>query len=115
MHLGCTSLTNDCTSQESILIEEKASNLSGVFVSGISASCDGANDAIILIDSLRGGHGPFTFSLNDQFYTDQNAFLYLEPGTYQVNVKDVNGCAYDTVITVNRYPTFDLTLGSMKF
>jgi gliding motility-associated-like protein len=109
--ISVISLSNDCISQESILIEEKVSNLRGIYVSGISASCDGANDAIIVIDSLKGGQGPFSFSLNDQFYTDQNAFLFLEPAMYQVLVKDVNGCAYDTTITVNRYPTFDLTLG----
>ncbi len=109
--LVVTSLSNHCMSVQSLLVEEKFSNLSGLFANGVPASCDGENDAVIIVDSLRGGSGPFTFSLNDQYYTSQSIFQFLPPETYRINAKDINGCRYDTIITVGRYPTFDLSLG----
>ncbi len=109
--LTVKSIANDCISVQSVLVEEVFSNLSGIFVTGIPASCDGRNDAVIIVDSLQGGSAPYTFSLDDEFYTSQNIFQFLEPQLYSFIVKDINGCTYDTLVTVERYPTFNLDLG----
>lgn len=110
--LRVTSVFNDCTSEESIQVDEKFSDLQSIYTSTVDASCDGQFDAIISVDSLEGGQGPFTFSLDNDFFTSQNAFLFLEPKTYQLQVKDVNGCFLDTIITVGRYPGYEVSLGT---
>jgi gliding motility-associated-like protein len=108
--LDVESLTNSCVAAASILVEEKFSNLNAMFLTGIDATCLGEDDAVLIIDSLRGGTGPYQFSINDEFYTSQNVFQYLSPGEYQVYVQDVNGCQYDTLFNLERVPMFVVDL-----
>ncbi|NND31517.1 MAG: T9SS type B sorting domain-containing protein [Saprospiraceae bacterium] len=109
--LDVQSLSNGCMNQESILIEERFNNLTAIFAESMAADCLGNDDGLIVIDSVRGGSGPFKFSINNEFFTTQNVFNYLSPGQYQVFTQDVNGCSYDTLLNVGRVPSFMVNLG----
>ncbi len=106
--LEVTSRHNSCVAVDNFLVEESFSDLTGVLLQVTSADCHGDDDAVIRIDSVRGGDGPYMFSLGGDFFTSRNAFTFLTPQTYTLHIKDVNGCAYDTTIMVDRAATFDL-------
>ncbi|NND06125.1 MAG: gliding motility-associated C-terminal domain-containing protein, partial [Saprospiraceae bacterium] len=104
-----TSLHNGCSAIDNVRVDEVFSDLNGLDLQIGSAHCEGANDASIQIMDVIGGNGPYRFSLNDTFYTAQSAFDFLAPSVYQVYVVDVHGCAYDTMVVVDRVPDYDLS------
>jgi gliding motility-associated-like protein len=61
-------------------------------------SCFGENDGSIEVVILNGNAGPFSYSLSNQAYTDNNIFTNLAPGIYSITVVNANGC--DTIIYV---------------
>jgi gliding motility-associated-like protein len=59
---------------------------------GTNATCDGGNDGTITINT-NGGVSPYEFALSGGSYQSGNNFN-VGPGTYDVSVRDVNGCVY---------------------
>ncbi len=110
-HLTVKSVTNGCLATASIAIDEKVSNLDRLFLRTLPATCDGEDNGAIVIDSVYGGTAPYKYSLNNDYYTSTESFLYLQPGDYQVFVKDVNGCIHDTIFDLQRVPGFEVELG----
>ena len=102
---------NECMNFDTIQVVERQNNLQGVFTSQTDANCNGDDDAIVLVDSVSGGSGPYQFALGGNFFTDRGGFNFVAPGTYTLTVSDVNGCLYDTTLTIERAPRFDLNLG----
>jgi gliding motility-associated-like protein len=82
---GCTivPLTNVVVGQPALLA---ASALTG------NATCDGGNDGTITVNPA-GGVSPYQFALSGGGYQVSNIF-HVAPGTYDVTIKDANGCAY---------------------
>lgn len=62
-------------------------------------SCFGKNDGTIDITSVSGGEPPYLFSLNGSPFTQTNAYPFLAPGVYQLQVIDVNGC--ENMLTID--------------
>ncbi|MBS1742060.1 MAG: T9SS type A sorting domain-containing protein [Bacteroidetes bacterium] len=63
----------------------------------ISEACGSANGSITLTGS--GGTAPYQYSINGFTFQASATFTNLSAGTYQVTIKDVNGC-YGTLTTV---------------
>lgn len=74
-------------------------------VSGISPSCFGDRDGLILIEALSGGSGPYSFSMDggNFFQALPSALPFTIPNlsarVYDLIIRDVNGCA--TAVTAN--------------
>ncbi len=64
-----------------------------------ATSCPGLNDGTIRV-SPTSGTGPYQYSLNGGAYQVGNIFVGLAPGTYNITIKDVNGCIGTTTATV---------------
>ena len=65
-----------------------------------NVKCNGANDATIAINPTL-GTAPFQYSINGGInYQAANTFNNVAAGTYNVSVKDINGCTKDTAITI---------------
>lgn len=70
------------------------------FVTGIlNVSCAGANNGAITVYAY-GGTGALQFSLNGTTYQSSNVFTGLPGGTYNVFVKDANGCVVYHAVSV---------------
>jgi gliding motility-associated-like protein len=55
----------------------------------------------IRIGSITGGQGPYSVSLNGGPFQSQNSFENLAPGSYTIEVEDVNGCQSIDSLTIN--------------
>ncbi|GAB3529569.1 hypothetical protein GCM10027443_09140 [Pontibacter brevis] len=63
-------------------------------------SCGNA-DGSISISNISGGRSPYTFSIDGTTYQEQAMFTNLAAGSYQVFVKDAEGCVYMQETTIN--------------
>ncbi|MEM9823641.1 MAG: gliding motility-associated C-terminal domain-containing protein, partial [Bacteroidota bacterium] len=83
--------------------------------STISPTCFGDNNGAILIDTLLGGTGPFEFSIDGNFFqaisSYPQAIPFLDAGTYQLSIQDVNDCQTEQTITVNTPLEYQVDLG----
>jgi hypothetical protein len=62
-------------------------------VNHTDATCSGLNDGTITVATVTGGASPYTYSTdNGVTFQTGNSFSNLAPNTYQVVVKDNNGC-----------------------
>lgn len=94
-----------CTATDSVLLEESPSNIT-VDVMQLVPSCANSNDGI-LSPTAMGGTSPYTFIwkdidsdeilVNGQVFTGRS-------GDYKLCVSDINGCAMDTIITLDPPP-----------
>jgi hypothetical protein len=57
-----------------------------------NVSCNGGNDGSISISSVSGGTGNILYSKDGVSFQLSNSFSNLSAGTYNVQVKDANGC-----------------------
>jgi parallel beta-helix repeat protein len=78
--------------------EPKAIALS--VTSGTISSTAGTTSLII---NVSGGTSPYLYSLNGSAYQSSNTFSNLVAGTYQISLKDNNGCTGSTSYTINAY------------
>nr|WP_289048069.1 PKD domain-containing protein [Carboxylicivirga marina] len=87
---------NGCTATESYVVNEP---LSAITISGISsnASCNGNASGAISIN-IEGGVAPYTYDWSNGS-VEQN-LTALSAGTYDVVVRDVNGCSGSWLTTV---------------
>ena len=92
---GCTSTT---TSTVTVYPSPTA-----LGVTAVNATC-GLSNGVINIGVTTGGTGPFTYSVNGSAFTTTTAYPGFAAGTYTVIVKDVNGCTFNTTITIGNSP-----------
>ncbi len=77
-------------------------------------SCRNANDALITVQGF-GGTGDYLFSIDGQNFVTNTSFPNLSPGTYQLSVKDENGCISSApIITVNNPQALNIQVSITK-
>ena len=62
--------------------------------------CHGDRNGFIQIHGVAQGVGPFEYSFNGGPFGNTTTFSNLGPGTYNLTVRDDNGCTMDTVVTI---------------
>ena len=84
---------NNCVAPaQTVFITEPASLPSFTYTSTNIITCNGANTGIITA-TAAGGTLPYQYSINGgNSYQSSNIFNSLYAGTYQIAVKDTNGC-----------------------
>ena len=84
-----------------------------IFASAISATC-GQNNGSIVIDSVRNGTAPFSFSLNGNSFQSVTSFNGLGSGTYTLSVKDNNGCVFNSPVNLTITKTYGPSLSTIS-
>ncbi len=72
-------------------------------VNSTNASC-GASNGTVTIGAVTGGTAPYTYSFNGGAFSGTTNYTGVAAGTYNVSVRDNNGCTYTTTVTVNNIP-----------
>ncbi|MBS1489188.1 MAG: gliding motility-associated C-terminal domain-containing protein, partial [Bacteroidetes bacterium] len=102
--------TNGCLSAASAITVGSNTTISITTVNHTDATCSGLNDGSITVAAVTGGVSPYTYSTdNGVTFQASNAFSNLAPNTYQVVVKDSNGCmSIATAVTVGSGSTITI-------
>ncbi len=102
---------NGCTFNSSAVVGNNGGPTAAP-VTSTGATC-GNNDGTITIGTVTGGVGPYTYQLNGTGgFTTIPTFNNLAAGTYNIDVKDANGCIFNptpVVIGTIGGPTVTIT------
>ncbi|HHH54330.1 MAG TPA: gliding motility-associated C-terminal domain-containing protein, partial [Bacteroidetes bacterium] len=108
------SVKNGCAARDSFLVKEAEYSLDSAFIKVIAPTCFGYNDGGFVIDSVIGGVRPYTFSIDNYWFSNSNEFNSKSSGVYDIFVKDANGCRLDTMIIIPNGADVQLRLISDK-
>ena len=92
--------TNGCADTVTIDVVEEDNTLETINYDAEDPSCFGDNNGRIEVESISGGVPPFMYSIDNGPFGNSTLFSGLSPGTYNITVRDANGCEKDTVITI---------------
>ncbi len=107
-----TDLERGCTKTSTVWILPDPSGPTDAILEMENPSCFGEVDGAIVIDSVIGGVGPYLFSFgNNSNYVTTNQYGRLTAGTYPMSIQDVNGCTWNTEITLEQPNEFVVSLG----
>jgi hypothetical protein len=71
-----------------------------------NVGCHGGHDGTISVNSVSGGTGVLSYSINGQSWSSNSSFLGLASGDYTVFVKDVNGCIGTSNVSIDEPDPF---------
>jgi len=107
-------LNNNCEAMDSILIKSKEYNLDSVKINIVPPTCYGFSDGMFSIDTAFGGKPPYRYSIDNFYFSNIKDFTSKTSGTYNVYVKDKNGCRLDTMLIVPDGSSVQLQLTTDK-
>jgi hypothetical protein len=88
-----------CIVTESINIQPTSSVIASV--SATPVSCNGLTDGAVTI-TASGGNGSFMYNLNGGTYQSFPGFQGLTSGTYTYSVRDIQGCTFQSTVTITQ-------------
>ena len=90
---------NGCVYQESITIGSTGGP-TGLEAEATAATCGESNGLIRLL-AVNGGTAPYSYSINGTTYQASETFSVLRAGSYNLSVKDANGCTFSKEVVVD--------------
>ncbi len=93
-------VTNGCTSDTEIVVEEQANTFTTLELGSLDPSCYATIDGEVSIDNLQGGLGSFDYSLNGQSSSIDSTFSNLSSGMYTLIVTDDFGCTIESSVSL---------------
>ncbi len=105
-----------CSAQDSVRLNEPAPIVAKT--SGVATGCFGEQGGSIILESLQGGAAPFAYSLDGggfiPFDSPPLTIPNLSGGTYELVVRDANGCETSQSVVVGEPEELLLSLGGDK-
>jgi len=85
-------------------------------VEGVTPTCYGEDDGLIIIDTIIGGNAPYSYSLEGSMYEALgNSFpvtiANLASGMYDLQIQGLNGCNTSTSVNIASLPPLTIELG----
>ncbi len=94
-----TDLGNGCTDMDVASVDKITEIETKVLVSAKDVGCSGEQNGYILL-SPENAEAALTYSINNGSFSTNGNFSNLEEGDYFLLVEDVNGCQWDTTLTL---------------
>ncbi len=95
-----TNTSTGCTETESIDVPPNTAEILDADLLVTPESCVGDENGLIAIEEVIGGSAPYIYSLDGGFLGQTPVFSSLSPGTYALAIQDVDGCDYETNVTI---------------
>ncbi len=74
-------------------------------------SCYGRKDGSLRVVAVQGGTPPYLFGIDNGPLSPQMEFSALAPGTYTLNIQDVNGCEWSSSFSIGEPEELLVELG----
>jgi gliding motility-associated-like protein len=104
---------NGCIRSASAIVPESDEIIDAIDVSQMNITCFGDKNGSLVINSVTGGTGPYTYAWSVNPSTG-NSIGSLGPGQYSLTVTDQNGCSFTDVFDINEPIKVTLDLGPNK-
>jgi len=101
-----------CIGTDQVIITEDEDIPTAIMTMIESASCADEQDAYIEILEVEGGSAPYTYAFDEQAFSNTIIYPYLNPGTYELTVKDADGCTFEKSVFVPQTQAVTLDIGS---
>ncbi len=90
-----------CTASYTVTLPQKEGPIPFIRVN--PPTCNGYSDGYIVVDSLRGGVGPFSYRLNNTNFGSSTVYFNISKGNYALQINDIE-CSYpiDSFYLYNR-------------
>jgi len=76
-------------------------------ISKVDIKCSGSSTGQFTIQTT-GGTPPYFYSVNNGTFSQNNSYSNLKAGTYEVIIKDNNGCTSNKSIVINQPPVLEI-------
>lgn len=73
--------------------------------------CHGYGDGKIQLLDIKGGTPPYQYSFEGAPFSSETLLQHLDGGTYEMEVTDLYGCNYDTIVSLEEPAPFFIELG----
>jgi gliding motility-associated-like protein len=95
---------NGCV--DSTLVSLKAPPLLEADFSVKHVKCFGEKNGVVILDSIKGGVSPYTYTFNEKKYTIDSVRTYnnLAGGDYVFEIRDTNGCTIEKSLNIKNPP-----------
>ena len=99
-----------CTTNASTFLNDPLMLVAQISTS--PTSCNGGKDGRIQVDTVLGGFGPYTYSIDGaSFLPTDIIFFGLFGGNYEVTIQDANGCTFVESVLIEEPPLIVVDLG----
>src|SRR5207249_4702095 len=92
---------NGCTTTQGVTITQPASALGASISSQTNVACFGNSTGSVTVAG-SGGTAPYTYAIDGVTFGNSGTFNNLAPGSYNVTVKDANGCTTTQGVTITQ-------------
>jgi hypothetical protein len=106
-----TNIANGCKTIDSTEVEVDDDTPNGATIAKKDINCYGQTNGSIVISGVQGGSAPYLYSLDNRPFASGSSFTALRPGPHSLTIQDVNGCEYETVITLTQPDSLLVNLG----
>ena len=106
---------NGCSAYDTVLVNNGANRPTNIDVQTADPSCFGYLDGQIRINNVIGGTAPYFFSLNGSTLSQTPRFDGLKAGPYRLIVEDIEGCTYETLLSLKDGVKLTVELGEDKY
>ncbi len=102
---------NGCQATAQVSVSEAPNTLTSAEVHAVDPICYEEENGQIRIASVTGGTPPYLYSINGAPFGMGSHFTGLGSGAYAIRIQDVEGCEYETAVTLEDGRLPQLTLG----
>jgi gliding motility-associated-like protein len=92
------------------------SDLTAMNLEFSSPNCSSRNSGVIRFLNVQGGTPPYLYSLQTSIGYSSNTFYeYLRQGTYNLSIKDKDGCRIDSTVILTQQEELNISLTADKY
>jgi gliding motility-associated-like protein len=103
--------SNGCADTTMVEVFENGDQVEAATVFTTSPDCVGDINGTLEVQSVMGGTAPYAYALDSGFFRTSPMFNSLPAGTYTLSIEDVNGCTFETEVSIPEPDQITVDLG----